>query len=254
MNKPCFIISHKYYRGYPSYLEHYLDNIQQYYPDALTVVVDNNSVHVDDIWDKVQGRDNLVLATNTSPRKFEVGAYAYGLDILRERTILSECGYIVLTQDTFILKNKFDFEQLTKDGTYALPINSMVADGQCAREARDILTPLGLHDNMDKIDLVWCNSFAIHPSKADTLCGWLKQIECVNRGQSCASERYLGRILWELNERKPCGSSIDGRFGRPEQLQQEKYDFWTVDPLAPASSYFVKQVQQKNETTRDTEG
>ena len=177
----------------------------------------------------------------------------YGLDILRQRNLLSEYGYIALTQDTFVLKNKFDFEQLAKKNTYALAINSMNADGECAREVQNVLTTLNLYDNMDKIDFVWCNSFVVHSSKADTLCEWLKQIECVKRDQSCASERYLGRILWELNERK-AGGSVDDSFVNPTHLQRSKYDFWTIDPLAPASSYFVKQVQQKNETTRDIEG
>jgi len=49
---PAFIIAHKYVRGYTSYIEYYVNNIQTHYPEALTIVVDNNSEHIDDILQK----------------------------------------------------------------------------------------------------------------------------------------------------------------------------------------------------------
>lgn len=250
-NKVCFIIAHKFFRGWPSYLEYYLDNIQRLYPNSLTVVVDNNSKYVEDIFGPLRGRENVVFLTNDIECKFELGAYQVGMRYIIEHGLVDEYSYYVCTQDNFVAKNRFDFDALLAGGTYALPINSMHrgGDGYARDVSNVVLGRLGMNDNWDKVDFCWCSSFALAGTKLEQMYGWLQTIVQTRRHESEGAERYLARLLWELNEQRDCGD-IDGSC---MDLPQRHYDCWKVDILGPATSYFVKSVQQKTEHTRDKE-
>ena len=75
---------------------------------------------------------------------------------------------------------------------------------------------------------------------------YLQKIVISVRWESSASERYLARILWELNDHK--NTDIDGSIS---DLASRHYDCWNVNLYDPVTSYFVKSVQQKTETTTD---
>ena len=247
LNKVCFIIAHKYVRGYKSYLKYYISNIQELYPEALTIVVDNNSKYKDDIYDTLQDLDKVVLLENDIDSKFELGAYQVGMRYIVDNNLVEDYEYYVYTQDNFVLKNKYDFSEMQSTQTFARPINSMYADGECSDVVVPIMERLHINDNWDKINFCWCSSFVVANNKVRQLYEYLKQIVVTCRWESCAGERYLARILWELNEHKDCGD-IDGS---ASDLAVRHYDTWSVDVPSPATSYFVKQVQQKNENTVD---
>ena len=64
---------------------------------------------------------------------------------------------------------------------------------------------------------------------------------------STQSERFLSNILYHLNNNKYI--SICGDIDTVSSL---KYDCWKVDiESSNVDNYFVKRVQQKNETTPD---
>ena len=247
-NKVCFIIAHKYFRGYPSYLKHYISNIQKFYPEAMTVVVDNNSTYKHDVFSEIEQLDNLVLLDNDITSKFELGAYQVGVRYIVENNLVDQYEYFVFTQDNCVLKNKYDFNTLKQTNTYALPVNSFYADGECKEVCDKVLNTLKLNDNLDKINFCWCSNFVVASSKIEQLYGYLKQIVVLYRWESCAGERYLARILWELNEQRECGD-IDGSAA---DLAIRHYDTWSVNIYDSATSYFVKKVQQKTENTVDS--
>lgn len=246
-NKVCFIIAHKYYRGYESYLKYYIDNIQKFYPKSLVVVVDNNSVYPEDVFGPLRDLKNVVCLSNDYDGKFELGAYKVGTQYIIDNNLTDEYAYFVCTQDNFILKNWFDFNTLHEKETYALPINSMFPDHYAMDLCKEVLGRLGLDDNWDKINFCWCSSFIVARQKLLTLNGYLSKIQQKTRYESEAAERYLARILWELNDRRDCGS-IDGDC---RNLLNGIYHCWHVDLYAPVSTHFAKRVQQKNEHTRD---
>lgn len=246
---PCFIIAHKYFRGYTSYLQYYVETIQNLYPDALTVIVDNNSLYKDDVFSLVKDKENVVLLDNNSDSKFELGAYGVGARHILDNGLKEKYSHYVFVQDTFVLKNRYDFEQMQKQECYARPINSMYADGECSDVVIPVMTKLGMNDNWDKVNFCWCSSFVVDQRKLQQLSSYLSDIKVTCRWESCAGERYLARILWELNEHKDCGD-IDGSCA---DLAVRHYDTWNVNVFAPATSFFVKQVQQKNENTVDSD-
>lgn len=249
MNNPCFIIAHKYYRGYKSFLSHYLENINKFYPKATTIVVDNNSKYLQDVISEIEEIDNLHVIVNNSESKFEVGAYNQGIIYAKDLGMIQNHDHFVFTQDNFILKNKFDFGELVAKDTKALPINSFYQDSEGCALKRKVLNDLQMNDNMEKVNFCWCCSFILRNDKVEQMQEWLSKIKCTLRTESMAAERYLARLLWELNDRTDCGD-IDGDI---RTLPRRHYDTWKVDPLEPATSYFVKKVQQKNERTRDFE-
>jgi len=247
LNKVCFIIANKYVRGYKSYLKYYIGNIQELYPEALTVVVDNNSKYKEDIFSDLKDLENVVLLDNNIDSKFELGAYQVGLRYIVENNLVNEYSYYIFTQDNFVLKNKYDFNEMYSNQIYARPINSMYADGECRDVVIPVMEKLQMNNNWDKVNFCWCSSFVVANNKILQLYEYLKQIVVTCRWESCAGERYLARILWELNEHKDCGD-IDGS---ASDLSLRHYDTWNVDITAPATSFFVKEVQQKNENTVD---
>ena len=254
-NKPVFIIAHKYYRGYESYVEYYINNIQKLYDDSLIIVVDNNSIYKDDIFDKIKTYDNVILLDNNIECKFEIGAYQIGLKYLIDNNLVDKYHFIVLSQDTFIIKNKVDFNKLYDEDITACPINSYISDGYLQHISNMVLGKIGLLDNLDKITFCWCNSFIISTIKCKQLYDYLKEIVITHRDGSCASERYLARILWELNGYK--NNDIDGDIrylgniwdGKPNP--SPKYDCHTVDIYSEIPSYFAKRIQGKTEKTID---
>jgi len=246
-NKICFIIAHKYYRGYESYLSYYISNIRRLYPEALTIVVDNNSTYVEDVFGPLRSLTNVIFLTNDIEGKFELGAYAVGVKYILDNNLSDQYSYFACTQDNFILKNFYDFNQLIEKKIYALPINSMFADGYARDVCDRVLNQLGLNDNWDKINFCWCSSFVVAGNKLQQLYGYLKNITQKTRYESEAAERYLARLLWELNEHRDCGS-IDGDC---RELLNGAYHCWHVDLYAPVKTHFAKRVQQKNEHTKD---
>ena len=103
-----------------------------------------------------------------------------------------------------------------------------------------------LFNMFNESKLCWCNSFIVAKEKVEKLYDFLKQIIIINRYQSEGSERYLGRILLELNDGTPT-IDIDGDIN----LLKNKYDCWNVNPKNDIDSFFVKIIQQKNERTID---
>lgn len=253
-----FIIAHKYFRGYESYLKYYISNIHSFYKNALVLVVDNNSNFKEDIFDNIEKNNKIVFLDNNIECKFELGAYQVGIKYLIDNEILNNYDYVVCTQDNFVIKNKLDFNKLNSENVKSCPINSYYQDGDQQHTSAEVLTKLGLYDNLDKITFCWCSSFIVHTQKIPQLYSYLKQIIITNRPQSCASERYLARILWELNDYK--NNDIDGDIrelnpthyrNKGLNIPANTYDCWTVDLYANSGTFFVKKVQQKTENTTD---
>jgi hypothetical protein len=246
--KVCFIIAHKYFRGWESYLNYYVNNIFEYYESPLVIIVDNNSKYKEDIFQSLDKKNDVIFLDNDIESKFEMGAYQVGLRYLVEKELYNEYDYILLTQDNFIINKKLDINKLINDDVQACPINSYYPDGELKGICDSVLGRLGMNDNLDKITFCWCSSFIIGKRNVTKLYEITKQIKQTVRSESCAAERYLARIIWELNDYK--NYDIDGDI----RDLKNKYDCWTVNPYDKnINSFFIKKVQQKNEYTVDKE-
>lgn len=238
--KIAFIIAHKYFRGYESYLNHYIDNIQQLYNESLIIIVDNNSINRDNIFGKFYAYDNIVILENNIACKFELGAYQIGINYLIQNNHVDEYDYIVFSQYTFILKNYFNFKILVEQNIDAATIVSWKNDWAYQHISYPIMLKLGIYNNLHESRLCWCNSFIVSNKKIIQLYKYISQIVITTRIESMASERYMGRILWELNNNK--NSDIDG------DIDNLSYYCLTVNPMTDVNNFFVN-AQQKNENT-----
>lgn len=260
-SKIVFIISHYYLRGYKSYTKFYVENINKFYENPLIIITDNNSEHKNDIFDDLKDIKNVVLLDNNIECKYELGAYQVGLRFLIEKNLLYNYDYCVFTQDNFVIKNLFDFNSLKEKNVKACPINSWNNDRALEGITERVLSNLGLYDDkMDETMLCWCVSFIISTEKINTFYEYLKKIIIKDRVASEASERYLGRILYELNEH--VNVDIDGNMeqcngtyilerlepqDRPMGMQYMKYNCFNVDVVNDEipNSFFVKTIQGK---------
>jgi hypothetical protein len=247
--KMCFIIAHKYYRNYTSYIEYYVDNIRKCYgEDALILVVDNNSTYFQDIREKLQDRKNVVLMVNETECKFELGAYNVGIRYLIDNSLLDVYDFYVFTQDTFILKQKYDFGRFIENNITACTINSWIHgknDGFYGHGlSQQVLKSIHLENSIDQLSLCWCCSFVLHKSKLVPFLEITQDLKIVCRIESEACERFLSGILYHLN-----GNKIEDIDGGREDLT---YDWNGVDLLREETQYhFLKLCQSKTEQTRD---
>jgi len=250
--KICFIISLKYYRNYETYIKHYVDNIQKFYENNLVIIIDNNSKYIKDIIDIFNDYKNIIIITNNSECKFELGAYKIGINFLLENNLIENYNYYIFTQDNFVINKKYNFEELNEKKILACPINNGNNLDECLKEnlkcieGVEILTKLNLFNEIENFSICWCCSFILHSSKIVDFFKIVQPIIITKRYQSCDCERYLSPILYYLNNK--IIYSIDGRI---DDLQNN-YDCWTVDIYNNNSnSFFIKKVQQKNENTQD---
>lgn len=245
--KLCFIISHKYYRNYQSFIKLYVNNIIKYYGvETLIILVDNNSTYFDDIKEKLSTYSNIIFLINDIECKFEIGAYKVGITYIIDNNLLSNYDYFICSQDNFIANNKYDFNNLTNNSIFACPFNGFFTQiltyTYCIDICRDVLSSINLYDKFDEVDFCWCNSFILHQSVIIKFFDYIKNIKITVRRESEASERYLTRMFYELNNYK--NFSIDGN------MENLRYNCWTVDLYnTNCDHYFVKKVQQKNENT-----
>ena len=241
-----FVIAHKYYRGYPSYIKYYITNIQKFYKNSYILIVDNNSTYLEDIQESLKDIDNtnIQLIVNDSSQKFELGAYNYGIQYLINNDLVNSFDYVVFAQDTFVLKNKYDFNNLEINNVKACSLTTYYPDGYLSHIWEPILTNLGMCDNLDKMTFCWCVSFILSKSSIITFHNLTKDAPVTIRVDSEATERWLARILYHLNNNS--NFNIDG------DIRHLKYDCHSVNIYdTHPMYYFVKRTQRKTDTTQD---
>jgi hypothetical protein len=249
----CFIIAVKYYRNYKSYVQYYVDNIQKYYPNNYTILVDNNSKYIQDLVNIFKEYNNVIILINKSTSKFEIGAYNEGIRYVFNNDLLNTYDYFVFSQDNFVLKNKFDFNELYNYNILACSFNHWSnMTNYCNLRLHDsiiinILKKINVYERIDEYNLCWCNSFILHSSKINDYYDIVKDLIIEYRHHSERSERYLPGILYYLNNFK-----YESICGAIDNIDTLGYDCSTVDVINDnISRYFVKTTQQKNESTID---
>ncbi|NBU81660.1 MAG: hypothetical protein EBS55_08435 [Flavobacteriaceae bacterium] len=261
---PCFIIAHKWVRGYTSYIKHYVDNIKSFYRDSLILIVDNNSEFKEDVLDVLKNTENVILLNNNTEYLFEQGAYLFGLDYLLKEDLVKYYDYFVFTQDTYILKNKFNFDELIQKkvlacpiswgiGTQDFPLDHILPHLQLLEvydENLELNTDVSLchleeyeESILKKILHCYCTCYIIHTSKLNELFGYLKKIKITTRWESELGERYFAWVLYKMNGNKNyqidrCPYLYDHRGKDTIDLHKDFH-----------YGYFAKHQQGKNENT-----
>lgn len=250
----CFIIANKYIKNYVSFIDYYVSNIQKFYKDSLIIIVDNNSENLEDITNRLKPyeNDNLVFLTNNTDCKFELGGYKLGINYLLEHGLVDKYTYYIFTQDTYVLTNKYDFNQLLENNTLACPIKLHNAD-TFNRHYGSFFTPIVTHvlkktnleHRIQELRLCWANSFILHTSTIEIFQSFVSDITVKSKDQSQETERFLGAIIFILNNNK--NTSIEEIYTE-EEIHPH---LWNIDiPNTKTSNYFTKRLTSKDEFTR----
>ena len=252
MNKLCFVISHKYYRNYKSFIQYYVDNIKKFYPDSFILIVDNNSENLEDIKNILKNYENLEIIVNDSKSKFEIGAYKEGIKYIRKNTDLRKnYGYYIFSQDNFILKNKFDIKkELTYKNIFACAVNHMYCNSKKENDkyfynalknekiSKYILKKLNIYNEIKNFNLCWCSTFILHHSRIKKFHKIIKKIIIEKKQESIDGERYLSGLLYYLNNNKH--NSLCGNF-----IYNDYNWLDTNISCNKSKSFFVKVTQSK---------
>ena len=233
----CFIIALKYIRGYDSYIKVYVDNIQKFYKNSFIIIVDNNSTHLKDIEIVFYNYKNIVILTNTSDSKYEVGAQNVGLKWIIENN-KNNYDYYVFTQDNFIIENKYDFNKLKYFNIQACSIveHQEHFEWIYTDEKKYILNNCNITGEYDNINICWGCSYIIDKSKLYCLDNYIKNVCLREKKGSCMYERILGFIIKEL---EPIKFIVDGF------LTETKYTSKTDKSIMYSFKYFKKISQNK---------
>jgi len=243
--KLCFVIAQKYNRNYISYIQYYIDNIQKFYPGSLCIIVDNNSRDVNDIIIKLKEYKNVIIISNETKCKFELGAYKVGISYLITNNLIDKYDYTIFSQDTFVLINKFNFDELRQQNITACSLIN-TNPGQYVEqldtvESQIILKKINLIGSEKKISLCYANSFILHNSKIEEFLNITKDNILLVKEESVISERYQGAILYYLNGYKNNGITNHNNL---------TYDPCFIDPFNCINKeYFIKIGQFKTEIT-----
>lgn len=246
--KVIFVVAHKYYKQYKSYLQNYVDNIQKIYGnDGYVLIVDNNSIYINDIQDIFKGYQNVSIIINDTPCKFEIGAYKKGIEYILENNLFNKFAYYIFTQDNFILNRKFDFTQhkILARTLYTWPSSDIGNVNKYSEIYIPLVKKMGLEHVIPHRNICWCSSFILHQSRVMLFYDLTFDIILTTRKDSEIGERYLSIILYKLNNDKM--ESIDGECN-PE-LVGNKNTIDVYDKIPP--KYFIKCNQQKTENTLD---
>lgn len=232
----CFVITLKYVRGYDSYIKIYVDNIQHFYKNSFIIIIDNNSTYINDIKIVLKNYKNLMILTNTSDSKFEVGGYSFGLKWLIENNITDKYDYYVFTQDNLILKKKYDFNKLQFFNIYACSILEHREDFEIdhPNEKRHILQQYNI--SCRNTNICWGSNFVIHKNKIhDLYYKYIKNTSLKTKDDSCIFERIMGFFIKELEQKN---FNIEG-FLADRKCYHSNF------------KYFKKIHQSKNENDND---
>lgn len=244
MSQPslCFIIACKVYRSYESYIPLYVSNIKEYYPEALILLVDNNSSYTE-FYNQFSSMKNVLVLENTSEGKFELGAYKFATEYIKSNNL--KFDYYLCSQDTFVLVNKYDFNRLVKDNVKACPIGHFYFHRSFGKHV-NVLRQLGLYDPSEEFSCCWCVSWCCDHESLLNINILLASIVPRSRGDSEETERYMGKILKMLNNSMEYAIEL-GVEGNAD------YDCHTIDPRSEAAKntghFFIKRAQQKHEYT-----
>jgi len=236
-----FIIALKYFRNYDTFIKYYVDNIQKFYPDSFILIIDNNSNYIADIHTMFNGYDNVKIITNTSTKKMDIGAYLFGIDYLVENNLVNTYDFVVFSQDTYVLKNKYDFNIFIENNITAAAVHSFpVGPGMLSKEMVDNLQ---LTHVLDKITLCWCNTFILHKSKILELRKMLSPIVIFDKSTTHYAERFLSGMLYILNN--------NSNFALDYTDQCTYLRKVTNPETCTENRYFIKILQNKDDRTQD---
>jgi hypothetical protein len=253
--KVCFIIANKYFRGHVSYIDYYVSNIKNLYKDSLVLIIDNNSTYIEDIIQKLKKyeNDNVLLLTNNSECKFELGAYKIGMNYLLSNNLLNNYDYLICTQDTYVLKNKYNFNNLIENNVFACPIKTHINDNHNRHQhsyytklVQIILNRTNLNDKINELRLCWANSFILHKSKVEDFLNLTDDLIITTKKESQDGERYLSAIIYKLNNYN--NFAIENVY-TDEEIHPH---LWHIDiPNTESKFYFEKRISDKDENTRN---
>jgi len=256
--KICFIISCKINKNYKSYLSFYVNNINTYYSNAKIILVDNNSKHKD-IYKEFDENKNIIILENTSDSKFELGAYNFAIEYIITNNLSFD--YYICTQDTMVLENYYDFNNLKVLNIKACPIY-LVAHNLIGYYGYDILKYFNLYEENENYYCCWCFSFIVDHESLLYINNLTKNIIIQNRYKPDNFERFkndkvyaytiefesaLGKILYKANNNKLF--CLDG------DMDNRRYDCHTIDldseEAKNTGHFFVKLSQKKTENTEE---
>ena len=115
-NKLCFILANNYVKTSIPIIQQQLDTIRNWYANSFIIISINEADKpdsLDEIYKTFMNYTNLIILSNTSDHKDDLGAFYIAINWLMDTNNLVFKSYIFM-QNNLVLEHKFNFDVLQK--------------------------------------------------------------------------------------------------------------------------------------------
>jgi hypothetical protein len=198
----------------------------------------NNASSYTEFFDRFINTPNLIIIENISESTYELGAYIFATNYIIHKNL--NFDYYICTQDTFVLVNEFNLNELKLNNTTACSISNFSFDRMFDLH-KNVLMQLNMYEPNYTFLGCWCSSFCVTHEKLLQIYTILKDTHMKTKQDSIECERFMGYILNILNDRK--STSIEKGY------EGYNYDVFSTEPSSDRLNYFIKCIQGKNNHT-----
>ena len=207
-DKLCFILANNYMKTSIPIIQQQLDTIRNWYANSFIIISINDADNLDEIYKTFMNYTNLIILSNTSDHKYELGAFYIAINWLIDTNNLVFKNYIFM-QNNLVLQHKYNFDVLQKYDIKCCRFFPHFENINCISYAEkhnrhlyknipDILKTLNIKNEANMINICCNFNCIINDENILKFYEYIKLCKITNKYDYEVYERVMGYILDEI--------------------------------------------------------